>query len=107
MTNSLGEKLRTLRQSKKLTLEQLAEATGSSKSYIWELENKKPPRPSAEKIARIADVLGVTSEFLVDASESSPTQSVTDDAFYRKYRKLDDVTKEKLRQMVDIWSNEK
>ncbi len=36
----------------RLTLDLLAEMTGSSKSYIWEIENKNPPRPSAEKIDR-------------------------------------------------------
>ncbi|WP_261405439.1 helix-turn-helix domain-containing protein [Chenggangzhangella methanolivorans] len=46
-----------------MTLDQLAELASSSKSYIWELENKNPPRPSADKIAKIAAVLGVTSDY--------------------------------------------
>jgi hypothetical protein len=45
----LGDKIRALRKQKKLSLEQLAELTDSSKSYIWELENKDDPKPSAEK----------------------------------------------------------
>lgn len=40
------------------TLEKLADETDSSKSYIWELENKNPPRPSAEKLTKIASKLG-------------------------------------------------
>ena len=51
---ALGEKLRRLRKKKGYTLDKLAELTDSSKSYIWELEKKKPPRPSGEKISRIA-----------------------------------------------------
>ena len=47
MATTLGEKIRTLRKEKGYTLEKLAELTDSSKSYIWELENKSPPRPSA------------------------------------------------------------
>jgi DNA-binding XRE family transcriptional regulator len=39
----LGDKIRALRKEKKLSLEQLAELTDSSKSYIWELENKDDP----------------------------------------------------------------
>ena len=46
--NPLGDRIRNLRKEKGLTLDQLAEQSGSSKSYIWELENKSPPRPSAE-----------------------------------------------------------
>lgn len=49
MPTALGEKIQKLRKAKGLTLDRLAELTESSKSYIWELENKSPPRPSAEK----------------------------------------------------------
>ncbi|MEH6759521.1 MAG: helix-turn-helix transcriptional regulator, partial [Parasphingorhabdus sp.] len=52
MSTPLGEKIRTLRKAKGYTLEKLAELSESSKSYIWELENKNPPRPSGEKIAK-------------------------------------------------------
>ena len=67
---ALGEKLRGLRKKKGYTLEKLAELTELSKSYIWELENKNPPRPSGEKIAKIASVLGVTAEYLLDPTVS-------------------------------------
>jgi transcriptional regulator with XRE-family HTH domain len=104
--NVLGTKIRTLRKEKGYTLDRLAEITGSSKSYIWELENKNPPRPSAEKIAKIAEALGVTSDFLVNPDAVTPTVAVVDEAFYRQYRKLDPQTKEKIRQMVDVWGKE-
>ena len=54
MPSPLGDKIRALRKQKKLSLEQLAELTDSSKSYIWELENKDDPKPSADKIGKIA-----------------------------------------------------
>jgi len=106
MSNTLGEKLRKLRKEKGLTLDRLAELTGSSKSYIWELENKNPPRPSAEKVARIAEVFGVTSDYLVDEKEGEPTPAVLDEAFYRQYRRLPDRTKDKIRRMVEIWGED-
>jgi transcriptional regulator with XRE-family HTH domain len=105
MPSALGEKIRNLRKKNELTLEQLGAMTGSSKSYIWELENKNPPRPSAEKLQKIADALGVTVAFLIDPAENGDTpEKVFDEAFYRKYRKLDRDTKERVRQLVDIWS---
>ncbi len=52
MPSPLGEKIRALRKQKKLSLEQLAELTDSSKSYIWELENKDDPKPSANRRGR-------------------------------------------------------
>ena len=82
-------------------MEQLAEAASSSKSYIWELENKDPPRPSGEKLALIADALGVTTDYLIGV-EPEDLQTAEDKAFFRKYRRMDEPEKEKLRQMLDI-----
>jgi len=104
---ALGDKLRELRKKKGYTLEKLAELTDSSKSYIWELENKNPPRPSGEKIAKIASVLGVTAEYLLDPTETVAVADATDDAFFRKYRRMDPTTKDKIRRMVDLWDDEK
>ena len=103
MTNSLGEKIRRLRKEQKLTLDKLAELTGSSKSYIWELENKNPPRPSAEKLAKIAAVLGVTIEYLLDEKQAITEEDAVDAQFYREYKHMDPDTKEKIREMVKLW----
>ena len=100
MTTPLGEKIRTLRKAKGYTLEQLAELADSSKSYIWELENKNPPRPSADKVAKIAAALQVTPDYLM--TESVAVEDATDAAFFRKYRNMDPATKDKIRKMVDL-----
>ncbi|UVT17055.1 MAG: helix-turn-helix transcriptional regulator [Nitrospira sp.] len=103
MTTPIGKKIRDLRKQQGYTLEKLAELTESSKSYIWELENKDPPRPSAEKVARIASVLGVTTDYLISATKAAPNEEVLDQAFFRDYKDLDDPTKEKLRELVKVW----
>lgn len=107
MSTPLGEKIRALRRQKGLTLDELAALTTSSKSYIWELENKEPPRPSAEKLSAIASRLGVTIEFLMDKDAADPTKDVIDQAFYRSYQKLRPKTKERIRELVGVWSKEK
>jgi transcriptional regulator with XRE-family HTH domain len=107
VSTSLGDKIRELRKKKGYTLEKLAELTESSKSYIWELENKNPPRPSADKVARIASVLGVTSDYLLDRTQKTNVAEATDQAFFRRYRKMEPATKEKIRRMVDLWEDDK
>jgi transcriptional regulator with XRE-family HTH domain len=107
MAKTLGEKIRQMRKQKGYTLEKLGELTESSKSYIWELENKNPPRPSADKVAKIAAVLGVTADYLVDTRESSPEPDVVDKAFFRKYQNMSPDTKEKIRQMVELWGSDR
>lgn len=106
MSTPLGEKIRTLRKTKGYTLERLAELSESSKSYIWELENKNPPRPSGEKILKIAAVLGVTSDYLMDPTETLKVEDAADTAFYRRYRQMPEGTKDKIRRMVDLWGDD-
>lgn len=100
MPTPLGEKIRTLRKSKGYTLDKLAELAESSKSYIWELENKDPPRPSADKIAKIAIALEVTPDYLI--TDSVQVADATDTAFFRKYQSMAAPTKEKIRRMLDL-----
>ncbi len=106
MSTDLGSKIKELRKSKKYTLDKLAELTDSSKSYIWELENKSPPRPSADKISKIAEQLGVTIEYLLDNEKNITVEKATDAQFYRKYQNMDEKTKEKIRSMVDLWDDD-
>lgn len=102
VSTPLGDKIRELRKAKGFTLDKLAELAESSKSYIWELENKNPPRPSADKVAKIAAALGVTGDYLMDTTESVPVEEATDAAFFRKYRKMDPATKDKIRKLADL-----
>lgn len=106
MPSPLGDKLRTLRKQKNLSLEQLAEITHSSKSYIWELENKDDPKPSAEKISKIAAALEVTTDFLITESVSTPDEKVIDEAFFRRYQNMPDDTKKRLRKILDAWDDD-
>src|ERR1700732_987948 len=107
MATSLGEKIRRLRKEQGYTLEKLAELSESSKSYIWKIEIKNPPRPSSDKIAKIAAVLGVTADYLVDSRESTPEPNTIDQAFFRRYRNMDPATKERIRQIVELWGRGK
>jgi transcriptional regulator with XRE-family HTH domain len=104
VSTPLGEKIRNLRKKKGYTLDKLAEMAESSKSYIWELENKDPPRPSADKIAKIAIALSVTPDYLI--TDSVPVEDATDTAFFRKYQNMDPATKDKIRRMLDLISDD-
>lgn len=72
MSEIFGEKLRNRRIEKGFTLEVLAEKIGSTKAYVWQLENKKPAKPSGELLLKIADVLDIAAEYLIDDSTSRP-----------------------------------
>lgn len=106
MATLLGEKIRTERKRLKLTLEELAEKTGSSKSYIWELENRPVVRPSAEKISKIAEVFGVTVEFLLDDEKQELTESDADQVFFRKITQLNSTKRAQLEKFLKAIDDE-
>lgn len=106
MSTALGEKIQKLRKQLGLTLDQLAERAESSKSYIWELENKSPPRPSADKLSKIAAQLGVTLEYLLDQNQKISEADATDEMFFRKYRQMEPDVKMKIRKMVELWDDD-
>jgi transcriptional regulator with XRE-family HTH domain len=106
MTTALGRKINELRKEKGYTLEKLAELSESSKSYIWELENKAPPRPSAEKLSKIATQLDTTIEYLLSLEPRITVVDANDKAFFRKYQNMDPAVKKKIRKMVDLWEDE-
>jgi transcriptional regulator with XRE-family HTH domain len=103
MGSPLGDRLRELRKGKGLSLERLAEATGSSKSYLWELENRDVPRPSGEKLAALARALDTTVGILVDDKTDPEAAPLQDQVFFRKFQELDKDSRERIRQIVDSW----
>lgn len=100
---TLGEKLRTLRKEKKLTLDALAEKVGISKSYLWELENRPQSNPSIEKLGAIATVLDVPTAYFLDDEIAQPSGHHLDEAFFRNYQRLDAPEKEHLRRILDTF----
>lgn len=106
MPVTFGERIKELRMARGLTLDQLAQATRSSKSYVWELENKNPPRPSAEKLSAIAAELGVTVDYLLGADDQT-LDAAEDKAFFRTYSSMPVETRQQLREMAKILGTKK
>jgi transcriptional regulator with XRE-family HTH domain len=103
MASTLGARLRRLREAKKLTLQQVADAVGCTKAYIWELEMKEGQRPSAERIHLLAKVLGVTMEDLMNESnEQVPEATLEDVAFFRQYATMSDDEKNRVQDMMKL-----
>lgn len=105
MATRLGAKLRELRKEKGLTLERLAELACMSKSYVWELENRESQRPSAEKLTKLADVLGVAASYFIEEDVREPEERHRDEAFFRNYKTLDPQAKEQLRRILETFKN--
>ncbi len=61
--DSLGSLIKWARKNSKMTLQQLADQVGSSKSYIWELENNRS-EPSLWLAGQISNALGIRLQLM-------------------------------------------
>lgn len=105
MAQTFQERLQRLRTREGLTLEELADKIGSTKSYVWELENKPNIRPSAELVYKVAKALNTTVGVLMGEPEPKELPA-TDQVFFRNYRKLKPETKKRLSKIMDVLMDE-
>ena len=71
----LAQRIRSVRADRQLTLEQLAERTGLTKSALSKFENFRVT-PSLGALASIAEALGVTMSDLFDGVDEKPKMVV-------------------------------
>ena len=107
MAKTFGAKIRDRRQELRLTLENVAEMIGSTKSYVWELEKKKKARPSAEIVIKLSKVLSLPAEYLIDDEKDKPFDDDYDESetFFQQFLHLNAQNKEILRQVAETLRN--
>lgn len=62
----IGERIRTLRESKGWSLARLTQEASVTKSYISNLEHGRSANPTAYALMRLADALGCTIGWLAE-----------------------------------------
>jgi len=67
----LGRRLRQVRRSQDLTSEALAKQSGTTRVVISALENTRKPGVSFAVLVRIANVLGVSLDYLAGRKETA------------------------------------
>ena len=106
MAASLREKLKHHRKEAGLSLDDLAKKSETSKSYLWELENRDTRKPSAAKLTKIAEALSVTTDYLLDDNADLNDEHIKE-AFYRKFNRLPEEDKKRIQDMVEKWGEKK
>jgi len=72
---TLGERVRERRQTLKVTQQQLAEAIGVTHQHVSAIEQDKRT-PSLPSLAKLAEELGVTVDYLVAGKEGIITDTI-------------------------------
>ena len=64
-----GARLRELRLRRGLRVEELAQAAGITPRHVWRLEAGKRPRVAAVTVARLAQALDTSVDYLMHLSD--------------------------------------
>ncbi len=73
--NLIGEKIKSLRTDKKMSISELAEKAGVAKSYLSSIERNIQINPSIQFIEKISKVLGVSvNELIRDKKKNEPEE---------------------------------
>jgi len=73
---SVGDRIREIREARKLTQDQLAEQSGISKGFLSDVENNKR-NVSSDNLLRVANVLGASLDYLLRGASSDPVARVS------------------------------
>lgn len=79
MYDLIGEKIKKLRQEKKLSISELADKAGVAKSYLSSIERSLQTNPSIQFIEKIGTVLGVSVNELIQEDIWKDSEEHLDD----------------------------
>lgn len=94
-----GQKLKTARELRGLNQEQLADRSGLQASAIshFETGNRKP---SFENLKKLADALGVSTDYLLGRTDDPEGHAVPNDPLYRDVQRLNRANRDLARQLI-------
>lgn len=100
---TLGDKLTMLRKQKNLSQGDLADKIGVSRDAIGKYE-RGDIMPTADKAKKMADVLGVSLDFLM-SDDDKQEAAMDKDMLYRmqELQKLPDNEKDKITSIIDAF----
>lgn len=104
----IGERIKQLRQEKKMSISELAEKAGVAKSYLSSIERNLQTNPSIQFVEKIGTVLGVSVNELIQG-DSSKAEDQLDDEWLKIVQEAMEsgVTKEQFREYLEFnkWRN--
>ena len=101
---ALAVKLKELRMRTGESLQQVANAVGSSKAHIWELETGKSKNPSVESLTKLAEYFNVSVAFLIGEDPNSEGEEPELVAMYRDLKGLSDDDRNKIREIMKLFN---
>jgi len=79
MEERLGDRVRATRERYGMPAAELARRVGISRNQLYMIESNKTPDPGALTVMAIADVLGVSTDFLLKGRRRTRRRSLEED----------------------------
>lgn len=100
----IGERLKELRQQKRMSLSELAEKSGVAKSYVSAIERGLQDNPSIQVIEKLVSILGVPLQQFLSDETSEPSHSVLDNEWMELTREVmnSGISKEQFREWLEF-----
>jgi len=70
---TIAKRCAKLREERNLSLQEVADRAGLSKSHVWELEQGRSRNPTVDTAVRLARAFGVTLDYMAGLSEIGPS----------------------------------
>ncbi|WP_174614289.1 helix-turn-helix domain-containing protein [Virgibacillus ihumii] len=106
----IGETIKQLRKTKKLSISELAERAGVAKSYLSSIERNLQSNPSIQFMEKISAVLGVSVNELIGEDDQKSKQEKLDGEWIEIVREAMEsgVTKEQFKDYLEFtkWRKE-
>ncbi len=100
----IGDKIKQLRQEKKMSLSELAEQAGVAKSYLSSIERNLQTNPSIQFMEKVGAVLGVSINELLMKEDSEEMKKQLDEDWLELVQDAMDsgVSKEQFREFLEF-----
>jgi XRE family transcriptional regulator, master regulator for biofilm formation len=97
----IGERVKKLRQERKMSLSELAEQAGVAKSYLSSLERNLQTNPSIQFLEKIASVLNISIDRLI---HDEPNNETVDSDWVDLVREAMDsgISKEQFKEFLEF-----
>ena len=97
-----GSRLREARKAKGQTLDQLGSQIGSSKAYVWQLENKDQASPSGDLLMKLCSVLDQTPSYFLGTGDGASDDLAQKEILFRKFQALGERDKQTILSLIKV-----
>jgi transcriptional regulator with XRE-family HTH domain len=72
IVRTIAQRMSSMRAARRLSLQEVADSAGLTKSHIWELEQGRTANPTVTTVVAVSRAFGVSVDYLTGISSDQP-----------------------------------